>query len=260
MAEPGTIISLPVITTNAGVSGPNYSQAVEPGASITTLPIPRSGGMHKAMVVRLTPDGAIAWERQYGDGGLIQVHSCAEGPDHSGFLVTGYSYNSNDSVYSNPLLALRLGPDGTPTSITQIDPARERGSIGTRADVAGYRVLYQNMSRTESGSYDMSVVDAILDRDGRVLEHRSIDASVAVTWTADGGYFSVGALIGGSGNGYDTVIHDQSGGTTFHARRFDSTGALVFDRALPALPVDRVLKVVQTADGGFAALAMRNNG
>ena len=259
-AGPG-IVPRAVITTESRSGSPALPRATEPVTSLITLPRTRpGGGFQKAMVVRLAPDGAIVWEGQYDDGGLAQAQSLAEGPDRTGFLLAGYGYSPNGSVSINPpLLVLRLGLDGTSSSVTRIDSTTAWDSIWTRADVTGYRVLYQNTSRTESDSYDVSVVDAILDRDGRVLERRSIDASIAVTWTADGGYFSVGAPIGGNGSGYDTVIYDQTGGTTFHARRFDGTGALIFDRALPALPLDRVLKVVQTSDGGFAALAFKNN-
>lgn len=257
----GTVVRLPVITTETGAGGPVLAQAAEPVSTPPTLPIPRPGGMlRKAMVVRLAPDGAIAWEGQYDDGGLTWMQSLAEGPDRTGFLVTGYGYSSNGSVSINPpLLALRLDPDGTPSSVTQIDSAMGWDSIWTRSDVTGYRVLYRNTSLTESGFYDGGVDDATLDPDRRVLERRSIDASIAVTWTADGGYFSVGVPIGGNGTGYDTEIYEQTGGRTFHARTFDGTGALVLDRALPAVPLDRILKVVQTADGGFAALAYKNN-
>ena len=259
-AGPGTVVQPTSLTNSTGADGPTLAQAAGPVTTPRTLPLTRPGGVlqRKAMVVRLAPDGAIAWEGQYDDGGLALLQSLAEGPDRTGFLVAGYGRDSSGSVISHPLLALRLEPDGTPSSVTQIDSAWD--SIWTRADVTGYRVLYRNSSLTESGFYSGGVIDAILDRDGRVLERLSIDASIAVTWTADGGYFSVGAPIGERETGYDTVIYDPTGGTTFRARRFDGTGALIFDRALPTLPVDRVLKVVQTADGGFAVLALRDIG
>jgi hypothetical protein len=264
-AGPGTIVQLSVVTTETGAGGSVLAQATAPVATTRTLPRTRPGGMlaRKGMVVRLAPDGAIVWEKQYDDGGLTGVQSCAEAPDRIGFLVVGYRYSSDGRTSINSsLLALRLGPDGTPSPVTRIDSGTAGDSIWTRADVAGYRVLYRNMSRTESGFSSGNVVDASLDRDGHVLERRSIDASIAVTWTADGGYFSVGVPIGGNGSGYDTGIYDQTGGRTLtlHARTFDGGGALVLDRALPAVPLDRVLKVVQTADGGFAVLAFKNNG
>jgi hypothetical protein len=255
---PGIIVQLPVTATETGAESSVHPRTVEPVASRTTLPLPRPGGMRlpKAMVVRLAPDGAIAWEGLYDNGGLEGVQSCAEGPDRAGFLVAGYGYNSSGSVGSNPLLALRLGPDGAPSSVTQVDSTWD--SIWTRADVAGYRVLYRNTSLTESGFDSGSVIDAILDRDGRVLERRFIDASIVVTWTANGGYFSVGVPAGGNGL-YDDAPVCSEGGCIYHARTFDSQGALVADRALLVPQFDQAQKVVQTADGGFAVLAYKNN-
>ncbi|HIH04561.1 MAG TPA: hypothetical protein HA263_12220 [Methanoregulaceae archaeon] len=258
-AGPGTVPQA-VIITESSPGGPMLPQAAEPVTSLTTLPRTRpGGGLQKAMVVSLAPGGAIEWEGQYDDGGLVLLQSLAPDPDRTGSLVVGYGASSDPGDYLYPRLALRLGPDGAPSSVTQIGSATAMDSIWTRADVTGYRVLYRNSSLTERGFYDGRVVDVTLDRDGHELERRSIDASIAVTWTAEGGYFSVGAPIGGRETGYDTVIYDPTGGTTFHARRFDDTGALIFDRALPALPLDQVLKVVQTADGGFAVLAYKNS-
>ena len=119
-------------------------------------------------------------------------------------------------------------------------------------------MLYRNMtgSLMEDGFYDTNVADAVLDRDGRMIERHRLDASIAVTWTADGGYFSVGTLPTGNRTGYDTGPYAAG---MFHARRFDGAGALAWDRALPGVPCDQVLKVVQSADGGCAVLGQRQN-
>ena len=48
--------------------------------------------------------------------------------------------------------------------------------------------------------------------------------------------------------------------STFHARRFNGAGALAWDREPPTGLISRVLKVVQTSDGGYAVLALRDDG
>ena len=247
----------PVITAATG-DAPVLAAA----ASLPTTPqlarVPRRfDRVQKAMVVGLDPGGAIGWEREYDDPDWLQA--LADGP--AGLIVAGYGDTLNGSRgIAHPLLALRLLPDGTPAGVSQIDTASVGDPVWIRPDAAGYRVLYQNTSGalTAEGFYRMNVVDAVLDRDGCVLEQRPIDASIAVTWTTDGGYFSVGIPPVGNSSWYDTMTYN-SAGATFHTRRLDSAGRLVWDRVLPAGPLGRVVKVVQTADGGCAVLAEKQN-
>ncbi len=259
------VVRPPVRTTGTapGSGGPVLAEAASLPTTPILLEIPRRFDLvQKAMVVRLAHDGAIDWERQYDDGGLEWVQSLAEGRDRAGLLVAGYGDTLNGSMsIADPLLALHLSPDGTPVVVTQIDTASVGDPIRIRSDAAGYRVLYRNTTGplTAEGLYRSSVVDAVIDRDGRVLERRTLDASIAITWTADGGCFSLGTPPVGNGSGYGIETYGWAGGGTFHARLFDRTGALVWDRGLPGVPCDRVLKVVQTLDGGYIVLGQRQN-
>lgn len=222
--------------------------------NITPPPVPgesavpvtaRTFAGDKGMVARLSADGGVVWEGHYGESGLNGVLSLAESPDRTGLLLAGDGMPPNAN-FSTPLLALRIDSEGAPGTVTQLDTVPFPAQVLIRADPAGYRVLYQNTSQTTGIASPQGVIEAFLDHDGRVLERRTIDASIAVTWTADRGYFSIGIPLGERGS--------------FHARRFDGAGAIVWDRALPALPVDQVQKVVQTADGGYAVLAQKQNG
>ena len=249
------VVPPPVITT-ASDDRPVLAAAASHPTTPQLAPVPRRfDTVQKAMVVRLAPDGAVEWERQYDDPDWLQ--SLAEGP--AGFLVAGYGATPNASTGGvNPLLVLPLSPDGTPGTITPIDSASLGDPVWIRSDSTGYRMLYRNTtgSLTSEGFYDTSVVDAVLDPEGRVFERRPLDASIVVTWTADGGYVSVGAPPAGNRTGYDTGPYAAG---TFHARRLDGAGALLWDRALPGVPCDQVLKVIQTANGGYAVLASRQN-
>ncbi len=211
----------------------------------------------EGMAVRLSADGGTVWERRYGEDGLDSAQSLVESHDGTGLLLVGYGAMPDANATAGvPLLALRLAPDGMPRSATQLGTAAF--PAGVRTEPPGYRVLY----RTTGPTADFpggSVVDAVLDRDGRVLERRSFDASIAVTWTADGGYFSVGIPFGGGGSGYGDTTSNRTAASTFRALRFDSTGALVRDQPLPTGLISQVKRVVQTADGGFAVLAVTNN-
>ncbi|HIH04110.1 MAG TPA: hypothetical protein HA263_09795 [Methanoregulaceae archaeon] len=116
-------------------------------------------------------------------------------------------------------------------------------------------MLYWN-DRSTPNLTQGSVTDAFLDRDGSVLECRDLNASLAVARTADGGYVSVGIPFG-EGAGYSDFGWAPT--SAFHTLRFDSTGALAWNRALPVGLISQVRKIVPTADGGYAVLALRTN-
>ena len=236
----------------------NITPPPVPGAS--AVPVTASifaGG--EGMAARLSADGTIVWERPYGESGLTEVLALAESPDRAGLLLVGGGTPPNASA-GTPLLALPLDTAGTPGTVTQLGTVPLSDPVWIRADPAGYRVLYQNASLTAGIAAPRGVVDATLGRDGRVLERRTLDAGIGVTWTADGGYFSVGIPSGGGEPGDGPATSDRTSVGALHARRLDSAGTLGWDRELPTGLISRVLKVVQTSDGGFAVLALRDAG
>lgn len=234
----------------------NITPPPVPGASAVpvTASTPAGGA---GMASRLSADGGVVWEQRYGESGLDEILALAESPDHSGLLLAGDGTPPNASA-GTPLLALPLDSDGAPGTVTQLGPVPLSGPVWIQSEPARYRVLYQNTSLTAGIASPRGVVDATLDRDGRVIGRQPIDASIAVTWTADGGYFSVGIPSGGGEPGYGTATSDRTSVSAFHARRFDSAGTLVWDRELPTGQIGWARKVVQTSDGGFAVLALRD--
>ncbi len=227
-----------------------------PGAS--ALPDPaRFVAGEEGMAARLSADGGIVWERRYGESGLDQVRLLAESPDLTGLLIVGVGAMPDaNSTVGVPLLAMRLAPDGMPLATAQLGAAAF--PVAVRTEPAGYRVLYWTASAT-ADVQGGAVVDALLDRDGHALERRFLKASNAVTWTPDGGYFSVGIPLGGGEPGYGTMTRERTSASTFRVLRFDSRGALAWNRALPVGLISQVRKIVPTADGGYAVLALRTN-
>ncbi|MEN6517636.1 MAG: hypothetical protein ABFC38_05520 [Methanospirillum sp.] len=227
-----------------------------PGAS--ALPDPaRFVAGEEGMAARLSADGGIVWERRYGGSGLEQAQSLVESPDDAGVLLVGVGERAN-ATPDTPFLALRLAPDGTPQTVVQLGIGGPRTAAvpsGGRAEPAGYRVLYWN-DRSTPNLTQGSVTDAFLDRDGSVLECLDLNASLAVARTADGGYVSVGIPFG-EGAGYSDFGWAPT--SAFHTLRFDSRGALAWNRALPVGLISQVRKIVPTADGGYAVLALRTN-
>ena len=236
----------------------NVTPPPVPGASAVPVTASEYAG-EEGMAARLSADGTIAWERRYGESGLNGILALAESPDRAGLLLAGDGTMPNASA-GTPLLTLPLDTAGTPGTVSQLGTVPLSDPVWIRADPAGYRVLYQGAGTTAGTASSGGVVDATLDRNGEVIGRQPIDASIAVTWTADGGYFSVGIPSGGGVSGDGTATSDRTSVGALHARRLDSAGTLAWDRELPAGQIGRVRKVVETADGGFAVLALRDAG
>jgi hypothetical protein len=67
----------------------------------------------------------------------------------------------------------------------------------------------------------------------------------------------VGVPVGNGVSGYDSeVFLGPDPYTGFHALRFDAAGTLAWDRPLSIGSIQEVKRVIQTADGGYAILAM----
>jgi hypothetical protein len=85
-----------------------------------------------------------------------------------------------------------------------------------------------------------------------------IDAGPITTWTDDGGYFSAGFPSMTGSPGYGEAIYGRAD-RPLHAIRLDPNGTLSWDREIRGVVVNYVEKVIQTSDGGYVILAMREN-
>lgn len=111
----------------------------------------------------------------------------------------------------------------------------------------------------KDGHFNNNPVDAHLDFSGDVKKTRPVNSGVIITWTGDGGYFSAGFPIGGGFTGYTESVYGQGGTNTLHAMKLDSDGKMVWDRGIADVRANYVKKVIQTSDGGYAILALKEN-
>ena len=264
---PGTVAPLPVRTTATGSGdGPVLAQGAGKVTTARTAPttpqlaqVPRRYDLvRQAVVVRLGADGAVGWERRYDDGGLTNVLALAEGDGGAGVLLVGEGPSSPNHSYSGPLLALSLAPDGTPGEVTELcGPPDWPWSVRAVPDPRGYRVLFAPV-RISQENYFRGAVDAVLERDGRVLARVPLDASLAVAWTTGGGYVSVGIPPDGG----SAPVCGSPGACSYLLRTFDAGGAVVGDSPFldaAGVPFDRVEAIVPAADGGYVVLASGQN-
>ena len=147
---------------------------------------------------------------------------------------------------------------GAPGPATPLsEPDSWPWSVRAQADSRGYRVLFEPV-RISQENYFRGAEDALLAPDGDVLECTAVEASLAVTWRAGGGYVSAGIPPDGG----SAPVCGWRGACSFLLRTFDNRGTVVGDQAFSDVqdaPFDHVREIVQTADGGYALLAYRNN-
>ena len=239
-----------------------------PGCSETAIPIgPDKTVMvtqctvpfelvRQAAVVKLDADGGISWMKSYGGQGLESAWSVVEAPDDSGYLVAGYgSVPDGDGNRSNYIATIRIGPDGSVLHTTILDTIEYFGVPRLRSDPAGFDMLSINTT-IRDGSIINTPVDVRLDIQGALVEKQLIDTGIMITWTEDGGYFSAGFPLAGE---HSTSVSWKAGSNRLHAVKIGPGGNQEWDREIPGVQVTNVHRVIQTADGGYAILAIREN-
>lgn len=265
-------IPRPVITTaTSRGSTASLEDAAPFDAGITTLP--RGAGSRpttaptvaipsywpstmemRAQAVRYSPFGTLVWQRTYATG-ITAVWSAFEDPMDGTLLIAGSSPDTGRD-YTVDLGMLQTDRDGVAGALVPLGQVEYHGSVQIRAVSDGVEVI----ASTKSAALPhpaFGVTSALLDPTGRVIAGPTLNASRVFNGTSDGGYISVGVPVGNGVSGYDSeVFLGPNGYTGFHALRFDAVGTLVWDRPLSIGSIQEVKRVIQTADGGYAILAM----
>jgi hypothetical protein len=246
------------ITTTLSSTG-----AVGSSSNLTAIPIPSytpSMLVKRAQAVRYSSDGKPVWQRTYGEG-IAAVLSMLEDQEDGSLLLAGPSpYLSTGGSPVQELVLQHADRDGAAGPVFLLGYVESRGTVQMQNVPDGVEVVYSTWS--PSGQYTGSgVVSTLLDPTGQVIGNLSLSASRVFNGTRDGGYISVGVPVARGVEIYESSLspgpHPY---TTFHALRFDAEGNLVWNRPLSLGTIREVKRVIQTADGGYAILAMTEKG
>jgi len=272
-------IRLPVVTTGTSRgSTASLEGAAQLDAGVTTSPAGAGGWpttlrtvaipsytpstmVKRAQAARYSADGQLVWQRTYADG-IAAVWSTLEDRDGS-LLLAGPSPDLSDGRSRvQELVVLRAGRDGAAGPAGMLGYVESQGTVRMRALSTGIEVLYSTWS---SGVQypEFGVASTVLAPTGQAVGNRSLKASQVFNGTSDGGYISVGVPVAKGVESYESSLSTGTGlhtYTTFHALRFDAGGALVWNRPLSLGSIREVTRVIQTADGGYAILAMTEKG
>ena len=214
----------------------------------------------QATVVKLDGEGNISWQRSYGTEGLDSVWSVMETSPQEGYLVSAYGkVPDGGGNTTNYLYGVFLQPNGTVVHITQLDRSDYFLPALMKSIPGGYVILYADETVKPGGSISIQPMEVHLDTEGRITNTQFIDTSIAVIPTADGGYFSAGFPMNGGVLGYSESIYGRADDKALHAMKLNPDTSRAWDRTISGVVVNYAKKVIQTSDGGYAILAVKEN-
>lgn len=258
----GTVSSRPP-AANETVVTPGCSETSLPAGPDRTVMVTQCTAPMKIVsqgaVMKLGGNGDIIWKRSFGTEGLTSAWSVFENPAGGEYLVAGFSEHPVDEVnYTTYLSAVRLDTNGNPVQVSWIDQTGYYKPPVLRTIPDGYELLYVHTSLVD-GAFSNKPAVVRISRDGSVSVPEIIDAGVIITRTGDGGYFFAGFPPITRNQGYGEAVFGRADRFSLHAIKLDPDGTRTWDREIQGIPINYVKKVIQTSDGGYVILAMREN-
>jgi uncharacterized delta-60 repeat protein len=201
-------------------------------------------GSYDLWVLKLNPDGSIAWQKTYGGPYIDRANSVQQTSD-GGYIAAGETSSGGEGNYA---WVLKLNSDG---SIAW--QKTYRGDIGNsfnsiqQTQDGGYVVAGSTGSSYSGGNdYDLWVLK--LNSDGstdwaKAYEEPSYGNEVArsIQQTSDGGYIVVGFT---GDKEWPTPVDSW-------VLKLNSDGTIIWQRAYDRGDIESASSVQQTSDGGY---------
>ncbi len=193
-------------------------------------------------VVKLNPDGSLAWEKRYRGSGHECAYTILQTTD-GGLAVAGYTWSFGAD--SSDILLMKLNPDGS------VAWARRYGGSGqdycysmTLTSDGGFAIAGVTTSFTDPTA-DVLVLK--VNSNGSLAWARTFgrlywyDDASSIIQTSDGGYMLAGRTDGWASDKSDVLM-----------LKLNADGSLAWARAFGTTSADLAYSVIQTADGGYA--------
>jgi hypothetical protein len=242
-----------------------------PGCTVTMLtggkepiPIEECTGpvmsVFQASLVKLDRDGNPAWQRSYGAYGMQSAWSVLATANGT-YLISAYGladpYHAMSS--ENVLYAALLDGNGSVIWTTELERTDYYIPAVLSEIPGGYRMIIPERVEHNDGSIGLQAKVTDLDRDGTITGTLLLATGTATIPTRDGGYISIGFPLRGGESGYSEDIYGDATGNFLHARKFHGDGTLEWDRDIPGVTANYVRNIIETSDGGYAVLAVKEN-
>lgn len=213
----------------------------------------------QAAVVVLDRNGTVIRKQGYGASGLGSFWSAASTDDGRLYLgafgkATGEGGNAQTHRY-----AVSLRPDGSVAWITDLGTANQY--FPSVCDIGPDRLRLIIPDEYDIGDNSTSIRPIAVDLgpDGEVTGRAALNASRLITPTADRGYFSAGVPITTDTPGYYDGLSGSDPRNVLHARKLTATGSVEWDHGVLTKMNGLIKRVIQTSDGGYVILIMREN-
>lgn len=215
----------------------------------------------QAMIVILDRNGTILKKRGYGAYGIGTFWSVAPAGDSAGFYLGAFGKASgSDGFFGTRRSAVYIRSDGTPGWITDLGTANQYFPSVWDVRAGGLRLIVPEEYSIGDNSTSIRPVAVDLGPGGQVTGRTVLNASRLIVPTADGGYFSAGVPITTGAFGYYDGLSGSDPRNELHAKKLTATGAVEWDQVVLTKMNGMIKRVIQTSDGGYVILAMRENG
>ena len=191
-------------------------------------------------VLKINPDGSLAWEKTFGGNGEDQAASIQQTTD-GGYIVAGVttSFGAGDcDVY-----VLKINPDGSLAWEKTFGGNGEDQAASIQQTTDGGYIVAGVTTSFGAGSCDVYVLK--LNSDGSLAWQKTYggdaaDYASSIQQTTDGGYIVAGV----------TGLF-ESGSSDAYILKLNSDGSLAWQKTYGGNGYDAASSIQQTTDGGY---------
>ena len=191
-------------------------------------------------VLKLNPDGTVAWQKTYGGSGIDVAHSIQQTSD-GGYIVAGSTNSFGAGGYD--IWVLKLNSDGTVAWQKTYGGASSDGASSIRQTSDGGYIVAGGTNSFGAGEGDIWVLK--LNSDGTVAWQKTYggagdDLAFSIQQTSDGGYIVAGR-----------TYSFGAGERDFWVLKLNSDGTVAWQKTYGGGVIDEATSIQQTSDGGY---------
>jgi hypothetical protein len=209
-------------------------------------------------VIKMDNRFNISWKQSYANQRIESFHSIVKQNNGDGYfaLATGGRVNNSYPQYS-----VFLDSKGRLENITRIEGVDLYSLDPIESLENGYRIYYSSI-KNYNGGYTYSLLhEMTLDRNGSVTNKRTLNFPRTFTKTTMGEFCIIGFNKPQIDPEYADIIAYTGKGVPVNDKlsiaKSKNDGSIIWNTTISAVTAHTPIKIIQTADGGFTFLAIR---
>jgi len=195
-------------------------------------------GSSDVYILKLNPDGSLAWQKTFGGSDYDVAHSIQQTTD-GGYIVAGYT---NSFGYYDAYI-LKLNSDGSLAWQKTFGGTGYDEAYSIQQTTDGGYIVAGKTYPFRAGDYDIYILK--LNSDGSLVWSKTFggtgyDEAYSIQQTTDGGY-----IVAGLTGSFGAVWYDA------YVLKLDSDGSLAWQQMFGEDGYDAAYSIQQTTDGGY---------